>query len=113
MPNGNGRLQTLKKLGFRAVTALVVPAADVAFKILALNTKKAHNLREKSLETIRMARALAKARDADESTYAFEFEQPSFLTLGICYEERPPFSGGVYQSILNKRTCFSNRSRKR
>ena len=105
-PNGNHRLQALKKLGYRAVTALVVPDADVAFKILALNTEKAHNLREKSLEVIRMARALAKASDASEESFAFEFEQPSFLTLGICYEERPRFSGGAYQSILKRTDEF-------
>ena len=45
-PNGNHRLQALKKPGHRAVTALLVPDANVAFKILALNTEKAHNLRE-------------------------------------------------------------------
>src|SRR3954468_5210916 len=59
-PNGNHRLQALKKLGVKTVVALVVPDAEVAFKILALNTEKAHNVREKSLETIRMARALVK-----------------------------------------------------
>jgi ParB family chromosome partitioning protein len=105
-PNGNHRLQALKKLGFRAVTALLVPDPDVAFKILALNTEKAHNLREKSLETIRMARALADTSDAAEASFAFEFEQPAFLTLGICYEERPRFSGGAYQSILKKTDHF-------
>jgi len=105
-PNGNHRLQALKKLGYRAVTALVVPDADIAFKILALNTEKAHNLREKSLETIRMARALAKDSDAPEASYAFEFEQPSFLTLGVCYEERPRMSGGAYQSILKRTDAF-------
>jgi ParB family chromosome partitioning protein len=105
-PNGNHRLQALKKLGYRAVTALLVPDPDVAFKILALNTEKAHNLREKSLETIRMARALAKTSEATEESYAFEFEQPSFLTLGIGYEERPRFSGGAYQSILRKTDEF-------
>jgi ParB family chromosome partitioning protein len=105
-PNGNHRLQALKKLGYRAVTALVVPDADVAFKILALNTEKAHNLREKSLETIRMARALAGAANAPEESYAFEFEQPSFLTLGICYESRPRLSGGAYQSILRRVDAF-------
>jgi len=105
-PNGNHRLQALKKLGFRAVTALLVPDADVAFKILALNTEKAHNLREKSLETIRMARALAKAGEASEQSFAFEFEQPSFLTLGVCYEARPRFSGGAYQSILRRADAF-------
>jgi ParB family chromosome partitioning protein len=104
-PNGNHRLQALKKLGVKTIVALVVPDPQVAFKILALNTEKAHNLREKSLETIRMARALAGSReskDALESSFAFEFEQPSFLTLGACYEERPRLSGGAYQSILRR-----------
>jgi ParB family transcriptional regulator, chromosome partitioning protein len=101
-PNGNHRLQALKKLGHRAVIALLVPDAAVAFKILALNTEKAHNLREKSLETIRMARALAKQSDATEDSFAFEFEQAPFLTLGVGYEARPRLSGGAYQSILRK-----------
>jgi len=104
-PNGNHRLQALKRLGVRAIVALLVPDPSVAFKILALNTEKAHNLREKSLETIRMARALAgrkASRDEPETAFAFEFEQPAFLTLGVCYEERPRFSGGAYQSILRR-----------
>lgn len=101
-PNGNHRLQALKRLGVKTVVALLVPDAAVAFKILALNTEKAHNLREKSLETIRMARALAKSVDRKESSFAFEFEQPSFLTLGVCYEERPRLSGGAYSPILRR-----------
>jgi ParB family chromosome partitioning protein len=101
-PNGNHRLQALKRLGAKSVVALLVPDAKVAFRILALNTEKAHNLREKSLETIRMARALATATNATERSYAFEFEQPAFLTLGVCYEERPRLSGGAYQSILRR-----------
>ena len=105
-PNGNHRLQALKKLGYRAVTALVAPDPEIAFKILALNTEKAHNLREKSLETIRMARALADASDASEASFAFEFEQAPYLTLGVCYEERPRFSGGAYQSILRRTDEF-------
>jgi ParB family chromosome partitioning protein len=104
-PNGNHRLQALRKLGVKTIIALLVPDPQVAFKILALNTEKAHNLREKSLETIRMARALAgskPSRDEKESAFAFEFEQPAFLTLGACYEERPRLSGGAYQSILRR-----------
>ena len=101
-PNGNHRLQAVKKLGGKTVTALVVPDAEIAFKILALNTEKAHNLREKSLETIRMARALGSDRDDVEKAFAFEFEQPAFLTLGVAYEERPRLSGGAYQSILRR-----------
>jgi ParB family transcriptional regulator, chromosome partitioning protein len=105
-PNGNHRLQALKKLGVKTIMALLVPDASVAFKILALNTEKAHNLREKSLETIRMARALAKLGTDSESSYAFEFEQPAFLTLGVGYEERPRLSGGAYQSILRRVETF-------
>ena len=104
-PNGNHRLQALQELGVRTVVALLVPDPQVAFKILALNTEKAHNLREKSLETIRMARALAGAKtskDENESSFAFEFEQPAFLTLGAAYEERPRLSGGAYQPILRR-----------
>src|SRR5207245_1802447 len=92
----------LKKLGAKTVTGLVIPDPDVAFKILALNTEKAHNLREKSLETIRMARDLARTSDAAENTFAFEFEQPAFLPLGVGYEERPRLSGGAYQSIVRR-----------
>jgi ParB family chromosome partitioning protein len=104
-PNGNHRLQALRKLGVKTVIALLVPDPQVAFKILALNTEKAHNLKEKSLETIRMARALAGTRpskEQQETAFAFEFEQPAFLTLGAAYEDRPRLSGGAYQSILRR-----------
>ena len=102
-PNGNHRLQAMRKLGARSVIALVVPDAEIAFKILALNTEKAHNLKEKSLETIRMLRALADEQgDRAEREFAFEFEQPAFLTLGVAYEQRPRLSGGAYQSVLRR-----------
>jgi ParB family chromosome partitioning protein len=108
-PNGNHRLQALKRLGVKTVIALLVPDPEVAFKILALNTEKAHNLREKSLETIRMARALADSSDRPETAFRFEFEQPAFLTLGVAYEERPRLSGGAYQSILRRIDEFLDR----
>ena len=102
-PNGNHRLSALRALGARSVTALVLPDLAVAYKILALNTEKAHNLREKALETIRMARDLAeKDPSAAETQYALEFEEPAFLTLGLCYEENGRFSGGAYHPVLKK-----------
>src|SRR5512132_40610 len=101
-PNGNHRLQALRKLGARTIVALLIPDAEVAFKILALNTEKAHNLREKSLETIRMARALAKESDRVEREFEFEFEQAPFLTLGTAYEERGRLSGGAYHPLLRR-----------
>jgi ParB family transcriptional regulator, chromosome partitioning protein len=108
-PNGNHRLQAMRKLGAKTIVALVIPDRDVAFKILALNTEKAHNLKEKSLETIRMLRALADARTGkDEREYGFEFDQPSFLTLGAAYEQRPRLSGGAYQSLLRRIDDFQD-----
>jgi ParB family chromosome partitioning protein len=101
-PNGNHRLQAMRRLGAKAVVALLIPEADVAYQILALNTEKAHNLREKSLETIRMARALAGESRQPEEAFAFQFEQPSYLTLGAAYESRPRLSGAVYQSVLRR-----------
>ena len=43
------------------ITALVSPDESLAYQILALNTEKAHNLKDRSLEVIRMARSLARA----------------------------------------------------
>jgi ParB family chromosome partitioning protein len=101
-PNGNHRLQAMKKLGARTIVGLLVAEAEVAFKILALNTEKAHNVKEKSLETIRMARALAERKSGAESDYAFEFEMAPYLTLGAAYEERRGLSGGAYLPVLRR-----------
>jgi ParB family transcriptional regulator, chromosome partitioning protein len=109
-PNGNHRLQAMRKLGAQTITGLLVPESDVAFKILALNTEKAHNVKEKSLETIRMARALAEQGAGRESDYAFEFEQPPFLTLGAAYEQRRSLSGGAYSSLLRRIEDFLDES---
>ena len=108
-PNGNHRLQAMRRLGAKAVVALLIPEADVAYQILALNTEKAHNLREKSLETIRMARGLAEEGRELEMTYAFQFQEPSFLTLGAAYESRPRLSGAVYNSVLRRIDEFLDR----
>jgi ParB family chromosome partitioning protein len=104
-PNGNHRLAAMRAMGAQAVTALVVPEAETAFKILALNTEKAHALRDKALEVIRMARALAPT-GSRESEHAVEFEEPSFLTLGVCYEANGRFPGGAYQPILRRTEAF-------
>lgn len=111
-PNGMHRLAALKALGARAVTVLLVPEREVTYRILALNVEKAHAIKDKSLEAIRMARALAAAPETarkPESTWAFEFEEPAFLTLGLCYEARPRFSGGVYHPILRRLEEFFDR----
>ena len=109
-PNGNHRLQAMRKLGAKSIIGLLVPDPEVAFKILALNTEKAHNVKEKSLETIRMARALAGRKEGKETDYAFEFEQAQFLTLGAAYEQRKSLSGGAYTSVLRRIDDFLDES---
>ncbi|TMD47330.1 MAG: chromosome partitioning protein ParB [Chloroflexi bacterium] len=102
-PNGRHRLEAARRLGVRSVTALLVPDEKMAFRILALNTEKAHNLRDRSLEVIRMARQLAKEQPrSKESEHAITFDSPVFMTLGPAYEQRSRFAGSSYQSVLNK-----------
>jgi ParB family chromosome partitioning protein len=47
-PNGHHRLAAMKTLGAKSIIAIVVPEVAAAYQILALNTEKAHNLREKA-----------------------------------------------------------------
>src|SRR3990172_7276095 len=98
-PNGHHRLSAMKTLGAKSITAIVVPESAAAYQILALNTEKAHNLRERALEVIRMYRELARLGDATEETYQLEFEEAAFITLGICSEAQGRFSGGAYHPI--------------
>ncbi len=101
-PNGYHRTAAMKQLGASSIVAIVLPDRDIAYQILALNTEKAHNLKEKSLEAIRMARDLARLDPRPEAEFALQFEEAPFLTLGICYEQHARFSGGAYHSLLKR-----------
>jgi ParB family transcriptional regulator, chromosome partitioning protein len=108
-PNGNHRLTALKELGAKTILALLVPDERVGYQILSLNIEKAHNLREKSLEVVRMYNELSKLDpSARETDYSLEFEEPQFITLGLAYQQRGRFSGGAYQSILKRVDSFLN-----
>jgi ParB family chromosome partitioning protein len=102
-PNGNHRRAVMEKLKAASIHAIAIPEHDVAFQILALNTEKAHNLKEKSLEVIRMYRGLvAEEPSKGEDDYAFQFEAPHFITLGLLYEANPRFAGGAFAPILRR-----------
>jgi ParB family chromosome partitioning protein len=108
-PNGRHRLAAMRRLGAKSITALVVADREVAWQILALNTEKAHNLKERSLEVIRIYRGLVE-EDAtrSESQFAFYLDEPALVTLGICYERIPRFGGGAYYSILRRLEAFTD-----
>ena len=110
-PNGRHRLAAAKVLGLRQITVLISPDETLAYRILALNTEKAHNLRDRSLEVIRMARSLAERQStAKESQFSAEFEAAELLTLGIVYEKSSRFAGGAYSAFLKKVDRFSDRT---
>ena len=102
-PNGHHRLKVLQKLKAETVPALLLLEPEVAFQILALNTEKAHNLKEKSLEVIRMYRGLAESEPRrGEEDYAFQFEAPHLATLGLLYEQNKRFAGGAFAPLLRR-----------
>ncbi|HEU4439815.1 MAG TPA: chromosome partitioning protein ParB, partial [Methylomirabilota bacterium] len=102
-PNGNHRRAVLEKLKVKMIPAIVVPEHEVAFQILALNTEKAHNLKEKALEVIRMYRGLVREEpESGEEDYAFQFESAHFITLGLLYEQNKRFAGGAFAPILRR-----------
>lgn len=110
-PNGRHRLAAGKVLGLKQITTLISPDETLAYRILALNTEKAHNLKDRSLEVIRMARNIAATQPSmRESRFADQFEAAELLTLGVLYEGNPRFAGGAYSSLLKKVDQFSERT---
>jgi ParB family chromosome partitioning protein len=108
-PNGRHRLEAMRRLGARAITALVVPRREIAWQILALNTEKAHNLREKALEVIRITRGLIDEDDSrKESDFRHYLEEASLVTMGVCYERNGKFAGGAYNPIVRRLEDFSD-----
>jgi ParB family chromosome partitioning protein len=106
-PNGHHRLSVLQKMKADSVPAILVPEPEVAFQILALNTEKAHNLKEKSLEVIRMYRGLVESEPRKgEEDYAFQFEAAHLVTLGLLYETNKRFAGGAFAPILRRVDAF-------
>jgi len=113
-PNGNHRRVALDKLKADFVPAILVAEPNVAFQVLALNTEKAHNLKEKSLEVIRMYRgAEAEQPSSTEEDWAFQFESAHLVTLGLLYEQNKRFAGGAFAPILRRVDKFLKTSLRR
>jgi ParB family chromosome partitioning protein len=113
-PNGNHRRVALDKLKADYVPAILVAEPEVAFQVLPLNTEKAHNLKEKSLEVIRMYRALVEQQPSStEEDWALQLESPHFITLGLLYEQNKRFAGGAFAPILRRVDKFLKTSLRR
>ncbi len=65
----------MRRLGAKAITTLIAPNRELAWQILALNTEKAHNLKERALEVARIYRGLIEEDAARKETdFAFYLE---------------------------------------
>lgn len=64
---------------------------------------------ERALEVIRISKGLIEESPvAPESSFAFYLEDPSLVTLGIAYEQKPKFGGGAYHPVLRRVESFSD-----
>ena len=60
------------------------------------------------------ARAMAAAKPLEEdgtrpeSSFAYYLEEASLVTLGLCYEDNPRFSGGAYNPVVRRLSTFSD-----
>ena len=108
-PNGRHRLEAMRRLGAKSITTLIAPNVELAWQILALNTEKAHNLKERSLEVARIYRGLLEEDGSRKETdFAFYLEESALVTLGFCYEKKPVFAGGAYHPVLRRLEDFSD-----
>lgn len=106
-PNGLHRHAALSRIGAKTITALASPDPALAYRILALNTEKAHNTKERALEAVRMARGLSELDPTrPEDAFVLELEDGSLVTLGFAYERRPRFAGGAYAAALKASDGF-------
>jgi ParB family chromosome partitioning protein len=102
-PNGNHRRAVLQKLKAEWVPSILVVEPEVGYQILPLNTEKAHNLKERALEVIRMYRGLAGEQPSStEEDWAFQLESAHLITLGLLYEGNKRFAGGAFAPILRR-----------
>jgi ParB family chromosome partitioning protein len=108
-PNGYHRLEAMRRLGARSIAALILPEQEIARQILALNTERAHNLKERALEVVRIYRGLVEEQGAQpEASFAFYLEDASLATLGMAYELKRDFAAGAYHPVLRRLESFSD-----
>src|SRR6202171_3382210 len=85
-PNGRHRLEAMRRLGAKSITALVVAEREV----------------------VRSYRGLVDEESTrPESGFAFYLDQAALVTLGVCYERVKRFGGGAYHPILRRLEDFS------
>jgi ParB family transcriptional regulator, chromosome partitioning protein len=99
-PNGAHRLVAMKELGANTITGVLVPEAELAHQILALNTQKPHSLKERAIEVARIYREVDSS--CHESDCQFSFEEPVLVTLGFACEQQKRLAVSAYYPALRR-----------
>ncbi len=102
-PNGHHRLEAAKLLGLKEIPVILILDEAVGRYVLAMNVEKAHTVRDKALEVIKLYEELLKdSPERHEKEYEGVFESGAYPTLGLIYKQEERFHGSAYESILRR-----------
>ncbi len=102
-PNGHHRKEAAIMLGLKEIPVILILEEEVGRYVLAMNVEKAHTIKDKSLEVIKLyEQLLEKHPEKQEIDFEGIFESGAYVTLGIIYKEIERFHGSAYESILKR-----------
>ena len=121
--NGQHRLEALKKLGTQGEIPVLVISKDEAKFIIQMNVEKAPNVRDKSIEALKVYKEFLKDYpDLSETEIVDNFGGDICLvTFGICYTTDRYFPASTFYNLIKKidlpinqpvKICFGERKRR-
>lgn len=102
--NGQHRLEALKKLGTQGEIPVLVISKDEAKFIIQMNVEKAPNVRDKSIEALKVYKEFLKNYpNLSETEIVDSFGGDICLvTFGICYTTDRYFPASTFYSLIKK-----------
>jgi ParB family chromosome partitioning protein len=102
-PNGHHRKEAAQVLGIKELPVILLLEEDAGRYVLAMNVEKAHTVKDKSLEVIKLYEELLNEKPEElENEFAAIFESGAYATMGLLYREKEKFSGSAYENLLKK-----------
>jgi len=102
-PNGHHRKEAASILGLKEIPAILLLEEDAGRYVLAMNVEKAHTVKDRSLEVIKLyEELLEKKPEKEEREFEDIFESGAYATLGLIYKEQEKFHGSAYESLLRR-----------
>ena len=90
-------------LGLKEIPVILLLEEEAGRYVLAMNVEKAHTVKDRSLEVIKLyEELLEKEPEKEEREFEDIFESGAYVTLGLIYKEQERFHGSAYESILRR-----------